>query len=291
MTKVTHQNCPICTSTLLEVAFDGQDYSHSGESFSVYKCTTCDFHFTQDAPDAKSIGPYYQSDDYVSHSDKQEGLFFKVYHWVRNYMLKQKRKMIAIPKGNLLDIGCGTGYFLNEMKTHGWSVDGIEQDERARKYGAEKFQLSVKDITAMDQLKEQHYDAITLWHVLEHVHELHPYLRQIKKALKPSGELLVAVPNRTSYDAKKYGKYWAAWDLPIHLWHFSPQNIADLVAQHGMKVKRHYPLPFDAFYVSLLSEKYKRGNALKGLMVGSWSWLRSIGNPRKCSSVVYVIQR
>ena len=289
MSIITHENCPICSSTKIDLAFEGKDFSHTSEVFSVVKCTSCDFHFTQDTPDAAHIGRYYQSENYVSHSDKQEGLFFKVYHWVRSYMLGKKRKMIKVEKGTILDIGCGTGYFLNEMKLNGWKVEGIEQDPAARKYGAEKFNVPVHDIPKIEALVENAYDCITLWHVLEHVHDLKLYLKQIKLALKPSGELLIAVPNRTAYDAKKYQKYWAAWDLPIHLWHFSPNNIEDLLAQHGLKVKRHYPLPFDAFYVSLLSEKYQQGSAIRGFFTGLTSWLLSVGKPKKCSSVVYVI--
>lgn len=292
MITVKHLNCPICNSNKIEHFFQGKDYSHTGETFEVVACADCNFTFTQNAPDSDHIGPYYESEDYVSHSDTQKGLFFKVYHSVRNYMLGQKRKMVerSSKKGNLLDIGCGTGYFLNEMKKHGWECEGIEQDAKAREYGAEKFKLRVHEPERIDKLEKNSIDVVSMWHVLEHVHDLDGYVSKIKNALKPDGTLVVAVPNRDSHDAKKYEEHWAAWDLPIHLWHFNPSNMQKLMAKHGLTVVKHHPLPFDSFYVSLLSEKYKSGNSLMGLITGAVSFIKSAGNVKKCSSVVYIIK-
>ena len=292
MSTVLHQNCPICDSNNISPFFEGKDYSHTGESFNVVQCESCQLTFTQNAPNSEHIGPYYESENYVSHSDTQKGLFFKVYHTVRNYMLSQKRKMVerAGPKGKLLDIGCGTGYFLNEMKSHGWDCQGIEQDEKARTYGSEKFNLTVNEPAHINTLTEKSLDAVTMWHVLEHVHDLDGYLSKIKKALKADGTLIIAVPNHDSHDAKHYGKYWAAWDLPIHLWHFTPSTMKKLMEKHQFKITKHYPLPFDSFYVSLLSEKYKGGNAIMGFIIGKISFLKSLLNVKKCSSVVYIIE-
>jgi 2-polyprenyl-3-methyl-5-hydroxy-6-metoxy-1,4-benzoquinol methylase len=293
MSNVFHKNCPVCSSENIQPFFEGKDYSHTGESFDVVKCAGCDFTFTQNIPDLENIGPYYESEKYVSHSDTQKGLFFKVYHTVRSYMLGQKRKMVtnAAPKGKLLDIGCGTGYFLNEMNNHGWDCQGIEQDEKARKYGAEKFNLTVNKPAHLNSLPDSSYNSITMWHVLEHVHDLNGYLTKIKAALKPNGSLVVAVPNYDSHDAKRYGKHWAAWDLPIHLWHFTPATMSKLMEKHQLKIVKHHRLPFDSFYVSLLSEKYKGGNAIMGFITGKISFLKSLLNVKKCSSVVYIIKK
>lgn len=293
MSNVFHKNCPVCDSEKIQPFFEGKDFSHTGESFDVVQCTNCKFTFTQNIPDAKHIGPYYESEDYVSHSDTQKGLFFKVYHAVRNYMLSQKRKMVsnAGAKGKLLDIGCGTGYFLNEMTNHGWECEGIEQDDKARKYGAEKFNLTVNEPARLSTLDEGSFDAVSMWHVLEHVHDLDGYLRKIKSALKPDGTLIVAVPNYDSHDAKHYGKYWAAWDLPIHLWHFTPATMSKLMEKHELKIVKHHRLSFDSFYVSLLSEKYKGGNNFMAFVTGKISFLKSLLNVKKCSSVVYIIKK
>jgi 2-polyprenyl-3-methyl-5-hydroxy-6-metoxy-1,4-benzoquinol methylase len=295
MSVVFHQKCPICASASVKKIFIGHDYSHTRESFEVVRCETCSFTFTQNAPGFDSIGAYYESENYVSHSDTKEGLFYQIYHTVRRYMLGQKRKMVEkaakTKKGKILDVGCGTGYFLNEMQKRGWDCSGIEQDDAARTYGAEKFDLQVSSPQLINELEVNSLDAVSMWHVLEHVHHLDDYLVKIKKALKPKGTLVVAVPNHDSYDAKHYKKYWAAWDLPIHLWHFTPKSMDALMSKHGLTITAHYALPFDSFYVSILSEQYKGGNAIKGLMIGTVSFIVSLFNVKKCSSVVYIITK
>jgi ubiquinone/menaquinone biosynthesis C-methylase UbiE len=292
MNTVLHHTCPVCNSDSINSFFEGKDYSHTDESFNVVQCGDCEFTFTQNAPDGEHIGPYYESENYVSHSDTQKGLFFKIYHTVRNYMLSQKRKMVTPSgtKGKLLDIGCGTGYFLNEMISHGWECEGIEQDEKTRKYGVEKFNLTVNEPSHLKTYAENSFDAISMWHVLEHVHDLDGYLSKIKKALKPDGTLTIAVPNHDSHDAKHYGEFWAAWDLPIHLWHFTPPTMDTLMQKYQMKVVKHHRLPFDSFYVSLLSEGYRKGNSFNGLVIGTISYIKSMFDVKKCSSVVYIIK-
>lgn len=297
MSKVTLQNCPICSSSQLAPLFSGIDYSHTKEEFEVEKCADCGFVFTQNAPDENNIGKYYESEDYVSHSDTQKGLFFKIYHAVRNYMLGQKRKMIeqVTDKGKLLDIGCGTGYFLNEMQVQKWEVTGIEQDEQARKYGSNKFNINVKTPAELFELESGSFTAISMWHVLEHVHNLDGYLKQIYNLLESDGTLAIAVPNHDSHDGKHYGKHWAAWDLPIHLWHFTPDSMEKLMKKYGFKIIAHKRLPFDSFYVSMLSEKYKKRTGvvgqLSGIATGLISFVKSLSHPKKCSSVVYLIKK
>ena len=293
MGRIKHESCPNCDSQTLNECFKGTDYSHTGEAFTVVSCNDCSFTFTQDAPDQNSIGKYYESDDYVSHSDTQKGLFYSMYHLVRKYMLGQKRKMIekSSTKGKLLDIGCGTGYFLNEMKEHSWHCEGIEQDEKTREYGVNKFKLDINAPSHLASIPNASLQVVSMWHVLEHVHNLGEQIQQIHKALDAKGTLVVAVPNRDSYDAKKYKKYWAAWDLPIHLWHFTPDTMAKVMAKNGFKVVKHHRLPFDSFYVSILSEKYKVGSSFKGILIGGISFLKCLFNVKKCSSVVYILKK
>lgn len=286
-------NCPVCHNETLRPLFKSVDYSHTQEEFEVLICSSCSFKVTKDAPTADKIGPYYESEDYVSHSDTQKGLFFKVYHVVRNYMLGKKAKML--PSGGssneLLDIGCGTGYFLNHMKGKGWNVLGLEQDAKARQYGKEKFSLDVRDPKELFKLELKKYTAVSMWHVLEHVHELDRYIESIKAILSDKGQFIVAVPNNDSLDAKHYGKYWAAWDLPIHLWHFNPKSMSVLMERHGFKIKAMKRLPFDSFYVSILSEKYKGGNSIMGMIWGGLSYLKAFFDRKKCSSVVYIMEK
>ena len=293
MSKINHKKCPVCESHKLRSKFHGKDYSHSQENFEVMVCADCSFVFTQDAPDEKSIGKYYQSEDYVSHSDTQKGLFFKVYHTVRNYMLGKKRRLIEknTNKGKILDLGCGTGYFLNEMKTHGWETVGIEQDANARRFGQDKFGLNIKMPKHLFELEKSTFDAVSLWHVLEHVHDLKEYLGQINSILKFNGVLCIAVPNHDSFDAKYYGSYWAAWDLPIHLWHFTPNTMQNLLKEYGFNLMSIRSMPFDAFYVSMLSEKYKKGSAIKGIWIGFLSVIKSFFSAQKSSSVIYVFKK
>ena len=295
MGSIHHNNCAVCGSINIQEKYTIKDHSHTGEKFSLAVCNDCKFHFTQNIPDSESIGPYYKSENYVSHSDTQKGLFFKVYHAVRNYMLNKKKNIIlsatALNSGKLLDIGTGTGYFPNIMNQYGWEVEGVEQDETTRNNAISKFQFKIHDTSKFYKLPVESYDAITMWHVLEHVHDLDGYLKKINSILKPNGAFIVAVPNHTSYDQEYYKEYWAAWDIPIHLWHFNPSTMKKLMVKYEFKVEQIIPMPFDAAYVSMLSEQYKSGNKLPGLLKGIKFALKGKSNPEKCSSIIYIIKK
>ena len=243
------------------------------------------------------IGSYYQSANYVSHSDTAKGLINRLYHIVRNYTLGSKRKLIqkitGKETGALLDVGAGTGAFSNTMQQAGWKLTALEPDDTARKNAAAKYGLLLQPADNLFQLDAGQFDAITMWHVLEHVHNLHGYLEQYYKLLKPGGRLVIAVPNYTSYDAKSYGEFWAAYDVPRHLYHFSPKSMEMLGKSKGFVLIDTKPMWFDSFYVSMLSEQYKngRGNMVSAFFVGLVSNLKTIFNPQKCSSVVYVISK
>ena len=294
MTKIKYNECPICKSKNINKFIDSKDFSTSSEDYTIFICNDCSFAFTQDVPDENSIGKYYKSEEYISHSDTKKGLFFKIYHIVRNYMLKNKQKIVekysGQKTGKILDIGTGTGYFINKMKQHGWSVAGIEQDDDARNFGKSNFNLDVFDKKKLFEFDDNYFDVITMWHVLEHVHRYNEYLNQIKKILKPNGKLIIAVPNYTSYDAKHYKKYWAAYDLPIHLWHFSPKSIKILLNNYNFNLIKKKGMPFDSFYVSILSEKYKKApfGMIKGLFFGLLSLISAWGNINNYSSIIYI---
>ena len=293
---ILHKKCLVCGSENFSEQLKLKDYSISKEDFDLQSCNNCSFVFTQNIPTQATIGPYYQSEDYISHSDTKEGLINSLYHTVREWMLKSKFSLLNrySKEKTLLDVGTGTGYFLNFMKNKGYKVLGVEVDEDARNFGKEKFGL---EILAPKKMLEngihEKFDAITMWHVLEHLHEPDAYFSSYKKLLNEDGILVIAVPNCASYDAKHYGKYWAAYDVPRHLWHFTPSTMEKLGERNGFKLIEKKRLPFDAFYCSLLSEKYK-GNKLffiSGFLIGGISWLQSLFNIDKTSSLTYVFKK
>ena len=246
-------------------------------------------------PDKNEIEKYYKSENYISHSDTKKGLINSLYHRVRKRTLNDKRKIVEkftkLSTGKVLDIGAGTGAFLNTMDKAGWEVTGLEPDEPARENAKKLYGLSLLPPQELFKLQPQSFDAITLWHVLEHVHELHEYMDQLKKLLKPTGCLFIAVPNYTCYDEKVYKEFWAAYDVPRHLYHFSPTSITQLLLQHGLQLKEIKPMWYDSFYVSMLSEKYKTGknNFLNACWNGYVSNWKALFNKERCSSIIYIV--
>lgn len=292
---VHYTSCPACHATDITFISDVKDHSISGAVFPVWMCRKCTLRFTQDVPPAHEIGPFYAATHYVSHSDTKEGLVNKVYQLVKRRTIKGKVNMInkwcAGRKGTLLDIGCGTGSFLAAMKADGWKVEGLEPDPGARTLAAEKTGQEVFAPEKIDILPAATYDVITLWHVLEHVHDLQGYGASFQRLLKPGGKLLIAVPNYTSADAEHYGGFWAAWDVPRHLYHFSPLSVDMLMKSHGFSASGIRPMWYDSFYVSMLSEQYRKGNIVKAFFVGLWSNLKTVFRPEKCSSLIYMFSK
>ena len=296
MSRIHYTHCPVCHSAHIDPLLTVKDHSVSKEEFVVWQCRDCTLRFTQDVPDEDSIGPYYESADYISHSNTNQGLLNQLYQNVRKFTLRQKAKLVAShtkEKGRILDIGAGIGAFLSVMQERGWEIKGIEPDEGARKKAADLFGILLEDPAALAALPKGEYDAITLWHVLEHVHQLHPYIDQLKNLLSPGGKIFVAVPNYTAADSEAYRNYWAAYDVPRHLYHFSPRSIEKLVQQHGLKLAAKKPMWFDAFYISLLSGKYYRGHTswLRSGIVGLRSNLTALANNDRCSSLIYIIEK
>jgi SAM-dependent methyltransferase len=295
--RIHYTHCPVCGSTAIQQVLSVKDHTVSGELFPVTACNDCTLRFTQDSPGADAIGPYYKSEDYISHTNTSKGLINRLYQAVRKKTIAGKRKLITKHtgkhKGVLLDVGSGVGTFVHEMKQSGWDVTGLEPDAGARSVAKQLYAVELEDITRFQQLKPGSFDAITLWHVLEHVHELHAYIQQLKRLLKDDGRLFIAVPNHTSLDATIYKQWWAAYDVPRHLYHFSPRSIDVLMEKNGLKVIKHCPMWYDSFYISMLSSQYKNGKA--NLVAAGWNGLRSninaLGNVRKCSSVIYVVSK
>jgi 2-polyprenyl-3-methyl-5-hydroxy-6-metoxy-1,4-benzoquinol methylase len=287
--------CPCCKSIDLAKVLSVKDYTVSGEVFDIWHCNTCTARFTQAIPAKDEIAKYYRSENYISHTDTKSGLINSLYHYVRKRTLRGKRKLVekytALSSGNILDIGAGTGAFLDTMQQSGWTVTGVEPDEIARENAKKIYGLSLRSSEELFNLQVQSFDAITLWHVLEHVHDLHEYIDKLKKLLKQSGCLFIAVPNYTSYDAGVYKEHWAAYDVPRHLYHFSPIAMSQLLLQHGLQLKEIKPMWYDSFYVSMLSEKYKTGknNFIGAVWKGYVSNWKALFDNERCSSVIYIV--
>ena len=272
-----------------------KDHSVSGELFRLKQNKAFGYLETTPQPDLEKIMNYYDSLDYISHTDSKRNLFEKIYHGVRVFSLKQKVKLISKYNDQgkqLLDVGCGTGDFLQEAQKGTWIVSGIEPNEKARELANQKTGGLVFDTDTLSKFKKDQFDVITLWHVLEHLPNVEKQLQLFKSLLKPKGILVIAVPNHKSYDAEVYNKFWAAYDVPRHLYHFNREAIKKLAAHFKMKLLKIKPMWFDAFYVSLLSEKYKSGkmNPIHAIWIGMLSNVKAATN-KEASSLIYILKK
>lgn len=287
--------CLVCESDDTAFILRCKDHLTGGGNFDIYSCKNCGFTFTADPPGEAYVEQYYDTGDYISHSDTKKGFTNRLFHFTRNLMLYRKgniiRRATGLNTGTLLDIGCGTGYFAAFMKKGEWRVTGVEKDEGARNFAIEKFGLNVKSESEIGGFQKEMFDCITLWHVLEHFHDPVKYLQDIHRILKPGGVCVIAMPNCSSFDAKYYRQLWAAWDVPRHLWHFAPDSFRIFTKNNGFKVKGIKRLPADVFYISILSEKYRSANLpfLSGMIKGLWFFILSLFRKTGSSSLIYLL--
>lgn len=271
-----------------------KDHTVSNEIFQLIRNEKYDMLETFPQPSSDKLPEYYKSENYISHTDSRRNFFEGVYHLVKKYSLKQKLKLIekySSSEKTLLDIGCGTGDFLQTALNAGWEVKGIEPNKKARDIANKKTSNKVFTPEALDDFQDASFNVVTLWHVLEHLPDLEQHIKLLDRLLKHDGTLIIAVPNFKSHDAKHYKEFWAAYDVPRHLWHFSRQSIEKLFLETGMTVSKIKPMPFDAFYVSLLSEKYKTGRIkpIKGFFRGLISNFKA-SRSGEWSSLIYVLR-
>jgi len=253
--------CPVCEKSDFSLLFDVKDYFLTSEEFSIQKCNNCGFKFVNPRPDKSEIGRYYQSDQYISHNAAEAKFINRVYKLARRFSILKKYKIVykyAGP-GKILDIGCGTGEFLNYCKSRGFEVTGIEPNKKARVFAQQENKTPVFCELAELSADKGSCNCITMWHVLEHIHDLNETLEMVKYLISRNGILIVAVPNCNSWDAGKYGNFWAAYDVPRHLYHFTESTMKKLLTNHGFEILTMLPQKLDAFYVSMLSEKYRSG--------------------------------
>ncbi|WP_027394498.1 class I SAM-dependent methyltransferase [Aquimarina latercula] len=275
----------------LDFYIECEDFTVSREKFKLYKDKDLDMLVTLPKPDVENLGKYYESDDYISHTDSKRSFFEKLYHLVKKYSLNKKVKLISNlnqGSGTLLDIGGGTGDFLVQARLKGWRVKGVEPNEQAREIAQKKKIILEPDTT---DLPSHNYDVVTMWHVLEHVSDLEIQIKELKRLVKPGGYIIIAVPNFRSFDAGYYKSFWAAYDVPRHLWHFSKTSIEKLFTKENINLKKIVPLVFDSFYVALLSEKYKNGamNYFRAFWIGFLSNVKA-KRSKEYSSHVYILK-
>jgi len=293
MKQILH--CPICKRTNFVEHLTSIDFSVSKEEFKIDRCTNCSLLLTNPRPEDENLNRYYLSPDYIPHNNSSKGLLNYIYKKARFFSLRNKLNFINkhSQKGRLLDFGCGTGEFLNVCKNNLWFTQGVEPSDIARNYAIKNYGLRVSGNTNLLQFEKESFDIISMWHVLEHVPNLNETLGHLKLVLSKNGKVIIAVPNYKSWDAFFYKKYWAAYDLPIHLWHFSKTNISQLFSQHGFSLIKTKGMILDSFYVSMLSEKYKTGkeNFIKAFVIGIISNIMGLFTRRGYSSTIYLFER
>ncbi|MEI7500581.1 MAG: methyltransferase domain-containing protein [Bacteroidota bacterium] len=286
-------NCPVCGNSIFTLFLDVKDHFLTKEEFSILKCDSCGFRFVNPRPDNINIGMYYQSEEYISHDAEKSNFLNRIYRLARIISIRGKFRIIKkfCPGGKILDIGCGTGEFLHYCRQKGFEVTGVEPNAKASTFAQSKNQVIVfgqlESLSGAGGL----FNCITMWHVLEHVPNLDELIIQVKQLLAPNGVFIVAVPNSNSWDAAYYKEYWAAYDVPRHLYHFTQCTMEKLVSMTGLEVRKIFPQKLDAYYVSMLSEKYKSGktNYFKSIAFGFWANLQAKKRDIGHSSLIFVL--
>ncbi len=297
MNRISHTVCPLCGRDKIKKRFVCKDWFVSGEEYDLCECDECGFVYTDNVPDEKEIGRYYESQSYISHSNTNKGIANKIYHAVRSIMLRRKarlmKKLTFLRNGKILDYGAGTGYFANTMRKAGWQVTAIEKSSAAREVAKKEFDIDILPEEALATLPDKGFDIVTLWHVMEHIQKLDDFWEQLYRIIDDTGIAVIAVPNCNSYDAKRYKEYWAAYDVPRHLWHFTPNTIMRWGEKHNFILEREYTMPFDGFYISMLSERYKGSGfaGIKGLWNGFKGWCAQSKRHDASSSIIYVFRK
>jgi len=288
------KQCLICGNDKFSEFLECKDYFLSNETFKIVECNKCGFTFINPRPEHSHLHRYYDSPEYISHSGTNKGIVNSIYKKVRKHTHKNKMKLISkYSNGNtILDIGCGSGELLDLFNQNNWETIGIEPNPNARNFAKLEYGLEVNDEPFISNISDKSKDAITMWHVLEHVSGLNGRMLELKRILKDNGVLFIAVPNRLSYDAIHYQKYWAAYDVPRHLYHFTPDTMKKLLDKFNFSVVGTIPMKFDSYYVSMLSEKYKTGknNIIKALYIGFKSNLKACKDKSTYSSLIYIIK-
>jgi len=284
--------CPVCKSEKINYQITAEDFLVTREKFQIYSCHECGLRFTNPRPNDDQLAGYYDSNEYISHGNESSSLVGGLYKIARTFTLNRKRKLIEklSPNKRLLDVGCGTGHFIDYCQQHGWQVNGVEPNQTARTQAEDKTKIIIQQ--DISEIVDASYDVITLWHVLEHLPDLEQVMNQLKYLLAPGGVLIIAVPNYEAFEATVFKEYWAAYDVPRHLYHFNQKSVAYLTKLHGLKIVRTYPMKLDSFYISLLSNKNKNNanKYINSFITGLLSNIYAIKS-KNYSSLIYQIEK
>lgn len=284
--------CPSCHSSNTELLYNTKDHFLTQEKFDIYNCSNCKITFTSPIPD--NISKYYETTDYLSHDTENNGILGKLYNYLRSINIRNKYSIVTsyIKQGSILDIGSGTGELLNHFKNNDWITKGVEPSEKARNYSISKYNLNIVDESELLKLPKSNYDVISMWHVLEHVKDINQRIVNISQLLKKDGVIIIAVPNIDSPDSQHYKEYWAALDVPRHLYHFSKESMKILLEKHNLQIVNYYPMKMDAYYVSMLSEKYLKSKTIwiKAVIRGLLSNFKA-QKTNNYSSMIFVVKR
>jgi len=296
MALISISNCPICDGTEFQLHLSCIDHTASQEKFLLKKCLKCNFVFTDPRPDETTINYYYKSEKYISHTGGTQNLIDKIYLKARKLTLRWKKKLVTkySSPNKILDIGCGTGEFLQTMQDHGWTISGVEPTDHPRESAEKKTGTAL--FKSLAEIHNEKFNVITLWHVLEHLPDPNEALKRIHNLLEISGTVFIAVPNLKSYDAHYYQSEWAAYDVPRHFWHFDQKSMTKLLEKNNLSLVKIIPMQLDAYYVSLLSATYKYPkrskvfNLFTAMIVGIQSNLLA-KKTFEYSSLIYVVKR
>lgn len=289
-----NKTCPWCGSEKAKLHLKLKDEFLTKETFKIYECEQCGLLYTLPRPEKDKIGAYYKSEDYYSHQENKKGLIPKIYEAVKSVNLKAKYKMATegLNTGSVLDIGCGVGDFLHTMEQKGWSTTGIEPSEDAKAIAQKRMKSNILAPEQIEKLDDESFNLITMWHVLEHVDDLKTEINHLHRILKKGGKLVLALPNYQSFDAQHYKEFWAAYDVPRHLNHFSQKSISNIFSHSGLNLIKTEKLVWDAYYISFMSEKYQ-GHSMplaRGLVKGLQSNIKA-RKTGQWSSLVYVLHK
>jgi len=292
----TLRNCPVCNEERFVKLFECTDHTHSGHAFTLEQCSQCKLIVTNPRPENNALSAYYASEQYISHSNTSKGIINKLYKLVRTFTLRSKIRLLKKHKrtGCLLDIGCGAGYFLGACQQYGFVVKGVEPDSRTREASMVQFGIDVTGEESLETFDPKSFDIISMWHVLEHVTEPRKRMDQVHQLLKDDGIAIVALPNPASHDATYYGRDWAGYDVPRHLFHFTPEVFEKLMKETHFELFQTLPMHFDSFYVSMLSERNRKRSfpVLRGFLRGLISNIMASFNPTpKYSSQIYLLRK
>lgn len=269
-----------------------KDHLVTQQEFQLHVTEPHHYLATYPIPDTSILSEYYDHPDYHSHNEDQNNFTSRVFHGIKTINTKYKIHIVknnVTERNSILDYGCGTGYFLQNIKKKFENIQGIEPNPQAKQLAQKR---SIPVVSARENTNGTPYSCITLWHVLEHIPDLDTTLQWLHSHLTEQGTLFIAVPNHASYDACYYKTHWAGWDVPRHLWHFTKPTLTSLLEEHHFRVIKFLPLPFDAFYVSLLSERYQNNShpMLQAILRGFISNAYSL-TTRQPSSFIAVVKK